>query len=27
MNHLEERGNDMIQARSDLNFGVKFSTI
>jgi hypothetical protein len=24
MNHLEERGNNMIQARSDLNFGVNF---
>jgi hypothetical protein len=27
MNHLEERGNDTIQIRSDLDFGVKFSTV
>ena len=27
INHLNERGNDTIQARSDLDFGVKFPTI
>jgi len=27
MSHLEERRNDMIKARSVLDFGVKFSTI
>jgi len=25
--HLEERGNDMIQARSNMDFGLKFSTV
>jgi hypothetical protein len=27
MNHLEERGNDMIQARSNSDFDVKCATI
>jgi len=27
MNHLEESGNDMIQARSNLDFDVKSATI
>jgi len=27
MSHLEERGNDTIQVRSDSNFGVKFSIV
>jgi hypothetical protein len=27
MNHLEERGNDTIQARSNLDFDVKCATI
>ena len=27
MNHLEERGNDTIQARLDSDFGIKFSIV
>ena len=27
MNHIEERGNDTIQARFDSDFGIKFSTV
>jgi Skp family chaperone for outer membrane proteins len=27
MNHLEERGNDTIQARSNSDFDVKYATI
>jgi len=27
MSHLEERGNDTIQVRSDSNFGVTFSIV
>jgi hypothetical protein len=27
MNHLEERGNDMIQTRLDSDFGVKFHIV